>query len=806
MNYTNYDDVLVQLRNYGLLLGGIDVDTARPLRCRVEGDKSREKRGWYWLSSFQVDGQALIVGAYGIYQADNPGKQIIRLPKDQRDRLTPEQIEAQKVRQREAQQRMLAERRREADRAAARASAVWKKCLPDGSSEYLERKQISAHGVRFSDTGAIIVPMLDAKDVLRGLQFILPRGHERRAKTERDKEFWPAGLSMHATFYQFGGVPRDILLIAEGYATAATLHEATGLPVAVVWTANNILPACQALRKKFKRTKQLICADDDWLQKCIECGQYTPVAEEKCAHCGKSHGKSNAGCSNAEAAAVAVGGAWLKPIFRDARPDTKKGPTDFNDLACLESPTTVNLQIEAKLDELQWRRGEVPRGKPASRGEGKRDALKSMLTIDEAVERFAFVFGGKGTMFDFQEHLLVPKVDVLDILPEHGWRDMRAIKKVARLDEVGFDPACTDERITCNLWGGWPTEPKTGHCFLLLELLEYLCSGKEKANPVYQWALRWLAYPIQHPGAKMQTALVFHGPQGTGKNLFFESIMAIYGEYGRIIDQDAVEDKFNDWASRKLFMIADEVVARAELYHAKNKLKGLVTGTKIRINPKNVSAHDEYNHVNMVFLSNEHQPLILDKDDRRYFVIHTPAKLPAEFYQQVRDEILAGGIPALHDHLLKLDLGDFTEHTKPPLTRAKADLIDVGMDTINSFITEWQMGDIDGYPFCPCLGTHLYGLYRKWCDWRGERSPRSCKQFIGAIRLMENWKAGEPINTIERLNSDQRKSRKMIIPPDELLQNANKWQEKSYTKPEDMTQATWLAICFFAFSEAMGVD
>ena len=41
-----------------------------------------------------------------------------------------------------------------------------------------------------------------------------------------------------------------------------------------------------------------------------------------------------------------------------------------------------------------------------------------------------------------------------------------------------------------------------------------------------RWVLKWLAYPIQHPGAKMRTALVLHGPQGTGKNMFFEAIMA----------------------------------------------------------------------------------------------------------------------------------------------------------------------------------------------------------------------------------------------------------------------------------------
>lgn len=804
MSYSNYDEVLAQLRGHGLIVDGLDVDSARPKRCGVEGDKSSEKRGWYWLSSFIVDGQPLIIGAYGIYSGNENGKQTIRLPKDKRERLTPEQIEAQKARIREAQKRADAERLREADKAAARALSVWKKCLKDGSSEYLNRKQVGVHGVRFSDTGAVIVPMSDAQDRLRGLQFILPRGHERRAKTGRDKEFWPTGLQMQGTFHLIGGIPRDILLVAEGYATAASLHEATGLPVAVAWSANNILPACRELKKKFKRARQLICADDDFLQKCASCGKYTQVSSSDCDHCKQPHGKQNAGCSNAEATAVAVGGAWVKPEFADQRPTDHKGANDFNDLRCLESLASVHRQIEAKLDALKWR-APAAGGATDAGGRGKRDILKSMLAIDEAVERFSLVFGGKGTMFDHQEHCLVPKVDVIDILPEHGWRDMRALKKVARLDEVGFDPGYVDPRIICNLWGGWPTTPKQGRCDLLLELLEYLCSGEESYHDVYRWALRWLAYPIQHPGAKMRTALIFHGAQGTGKNLFFESIMEIYGEYGRIIDQAAIEDKFNDWASRKLFLIADEVVARNELFHVKNKLKSFVTGEWIRINPKNVSAHDERNHVNLVFLSNESQPLALDLDDRRYFVIHTPSKLPADFYANVRDELRAGGIAALHHHLKTLDLGDFDEHTKPPMTRAKSDLIEVGMDSISSFLSEWYGAEIEDYPFCPCLGSHLYGVYRKWCDWRGERSPRSAKQFIGGIKMKEGWRAGEPVGVFKRLGSPEKISRKIVIPPNDLIKDAAKYHQKDRSYQEIDSKTEWITKCFFAFAQAAGV-
>ena len=111
--------------------------------------------------------------------------------------------------------------------------------------------------------------------------------------------------------------------------------------------------------------------------------------------------------------------------------------------------------------------------------------------------------------------------------------------------------------------------------------------------------------------------------------------MSIFGLYGQVIDQDALEDKYNDCFSRKLFLVADEVIARQEMYHVKNKLKGMITGTRIRINPKNVKSYWETNHCNIIFLSNETMPLVLERDDGRFVVVWTPPKLSEAFYKDV---------------------------------------------------------------------------------------------------------------------------------------------------------------------------
>lgn len=741
MSWENYDDALSQLRDAGLLVDRIEVNTHRPVRCLTEGG-GKDKRGWYWISDLYIENRSYLVGAFGVYHGMDNGKQSIRLNKTAGDALTAEQRDAIKARQKEAHARAEAERRRSAEQAARRAASVWEKALvaplDNADPDYLTRKAIAAYGLRYTESGALIVPMQDATGKVHGLQFILPSHHPRRKKTGRDKEYWPAGMAKQGHWFQIGSpATAGICLVTEGYATAATLHAATGLPVAVAFDANNLGPVAAAVREA-SRARILVCADDDYLQKCRACNCLTQVDNPQCAACGEPHGQSNPGVTIAQAAAMAVNGAWIAPEFPASR-DGKK-LTDFNDLQQFPGGglALVRVRIETKLRELGWRAGVMSARTETAGGAGN-ERLKAVISVEEAIARFTLVYSGEGgVLFDSQERMLATRAAAQDLLPEHGWRDLRRhpdwiTKPAVRMREVGFDPTGKDPAILCNLWGGWPTTPRAGSCERLLELLEYLCNGEGNGREIYQWVLRWLAYPIQHPGAKLKTALIFHGPQGVGKNLFFETVAAIYGEYARVIDQAAVEDKFNDWASKKLLMIADEVVARAELYHLKNKLKCFITGETIRINPKNVAAHEERNHVNLIFLSNESQPLALEDDDRRYAVVKTPPKLPPALYSEVKAEIDAGGIAALHHYLLHLDLGDFAPWSMPPMTRAKRELIELSMGSTDRFSADWRDGVL-GVGIRPCLVHDVYRLYRWWCNKEGERFPLAANRLTSALQ------------------------------------------------------------------------
>jgi putative DNA primase/helicase len=796
---SNYDDVFSQLSNFGLVVGRLEI--GRMVRCRVTDDK--EKRGWYIIHEVTLSGgDKALVGSYGIWHGAEANAQKIELSKIE---LTGEQKAAIRERIAEDRKRATNEQKRRAEKAALQADKAWRIFTDSGDCDYLQRKGIAAHGIRFTSKGAIAIPMLDTSGRIHGLQFILDKTTQKEQIEKhggRDKQFWPSGCAKKEHFHLIGS-PTNLLLIAEGYATAASLHEATGFATAIAFDANNLTSVAKALKKRYP-VNILICADDDAFAWCTNCSKPVNInLSNICPECKEPHKKRNAGADQAELAALAVGGRIIAPRFADqaARFDyycRNQGKlTDYNDLHTTEGLHTVRLQVESALLQFGWT------GAPKTRvitpqGGGADDKLQPIDTTDELLERFSLVYGKKGTVFDHKEHQLLALSDMRDACMSREihrrWQESPQ-RSIVRVENVGFDPGLQDPQVNCNLWAGWPTTPKAGICDKLVGLLEHMCSGEDNAMDTAKWVVKWLAYPIQNPGAKMRTALVIHGPQGTGKNLFFEVVMAIYGRYGRIIDQPAIDDKHNDWASAKLFMIADEVVARSDLYHIKNKLKCFITGEWIRINPKNVTAYEERNHVNLVFLSNERMPVVIEEDDRRHCVIWTPAKKEPDYYKAISEEIKNGGIAALHDWFLNINLGDFDEHAKPPSTQAKDDLLALSKDNVLRFYEDWINGEFnsmrlvndDGLPNkdfifidsskIPVLSDDLFEVYKIWCNRQGVRpSPRNkvidhIAKRPGVIKERSEYELNKQMST---------SARSFIYPP------------KYIEKPEGIVKRKWL--------------
>ncbi len=431
----------------------------------------------------------------------------------------------------------------------------------------------------------------------------------------------------------------------------------------------------------------------------------------------------------------------------------------------------------------------------AEKPEKKPDKTIDWGKFNHLAENFVLIYG-TDTVWDASERLIMK---IANMGHAHGSEMVRLWKnserrRTVRQTGVVFDPTrgC-DPETTVNLYDGIAMKPRAGPVGPMLDLIRYLVSrsmpNADECDEVMHWLLCWLAYPLQNPGAKLRTSVVMHGDEGAGKNFLFDIVVAIYGKYGALVGQDELEDKFNDWRSCKLFVVGDEVSSRAELVHNKNRLKALITSPTVQINPKNLPRREEANHINIVFLSNELQPLALDNSDRRYLVVYTPRAKDFAYYKELgkwRDE---GGIEAFYQFLLDYNTKEFEPYSPAPLTEAKTALIGLNRKSPELFWQEWEGGELDLH-YMSCSVPQLYQAYLRWCARTGERYPFKREQFTPTVvRFAESLGKHaqvKPMNVTS--DSQQKKTVRMFLVCEPL-------------PPEGMSQGEWATSCVSDFEK-----
>lgn len=172
---------------------------------------------------------------------------------------------------------------------------------------YLRRKNVGAYGIRASDDD-LLIPVLTADGALVGLQKIQHNGSKQFVK----------GTQKSGNFHTITG-HQDRVLICEGYATGASLFEATADTVVIAFDAGNLLDVSRSIRATYPDCKLILCADNDW----------------------SAGNGANVGIDKAQAAAVSVGAFLASPQFPVGAPGT-----DFNDLYQLGGKDAVLSSIE----------------------------------------------------------------------------------------------------------------------------------------------------------------------------------------------------------------------------------------------------------------------------------------------------------------------------------------------------------------------------------------------------------------------------------------------------------------------------
>lgn len=311
------------LQSAGLIMDSVPIMNGKLYRVKVEGDTQQQKSGAY--AGFLDGHPAGFIQNYKTGQKTNWKYEgaVTTLSEADKARLAAEAAQKQALRELETNRRQT--------QTADQVRELWNTLKPVDQHLYLSNKGVASHGLRLNTQGALalskpdgtshhwsgqgqlLIPVQDTEGVLWSAQSIDAQGQKS----------FPFGGKLQGCFHtlgQFDG--SDKILIAEGYATGATLHEVSGLPVAVAFNAGNLAPVAQALKAKYPDKTLFLAGDND---------HHKPK-------------ELNVGLHKAQEAAQLVKGNVLLPQF-------EKGTsgTDWNDLCLANGKDAVLSQIQSGL-------------------------------------------------------------------------------------------------------------------------------------------------------------------------------------------------------------------------------------------------------------------------------------------------------------------------------------------------------------------------------------------------------------------------------------------------------------------------
>jgi len=228
-----------------------------------------------------------------------------------------------------------------------------------------------------------------------------------------------------------------------------------------------------------------------------------------------------------------------------------------------------------------------------------------------------------------------------------------------------LDPAADDEGPAYNLWRGFGISAAAGDWSRMqAHIRDVLADGDAVAA---DYITRWSAWSVQHPATPPRVALVFRGGEGIGKGMFANALVDIFGVHGmRVQHMRHLVGNFNAHLRHLCLLFADEAVAPGS--EGEGALKGLITEATIPIEAKGVDVVQAENHLHVVMASNKEWVVPAGADARRFavFNVSDERKGDKEYFTALAAELATGGLAAMLQDLLALDLGAFhPEHDRP---------------------------------------------------------------------------------------------------------------------------------------------
>jgi hypothetical protein len=205
-----------------------------------------------------------------------------------------------------------------------------------------------------------------------------------------------------------------------------------------------------------------------------------------------------------------------------------------------------------------------------------------------------------------------------------------------------------------------------------------------------------MAFKVQNPKIKINHAVLHAGDQGVGKDTMWAPfIWAVCGQHNKNygeLNNDTMSSQF-DYALESEILVLNELKEpdAKERRALANKLKPIIAAPPemLSINRKGLHPYQMANRLFVLAFSNEHVPISLDSQDRRWFCIWSHgSRMQPEKAKQMWAWYKGGAFKAISAWFYERDISAFNPGATPAMTEFKANLVEHGMSMAESYLVE----------------------------------------------------------------------------------------------------------------------
>jgi hypothetical protein len=201
----------------------------------------------------------------------------------------------------------------------------------------------------------------------------------------------------------------------------------------------------------------------------------------------------------------------------------------------------------------------------------------------------------------------------------------------------------------------------------------------EPGDPAREHFLNYLAFVLQHPGVKINHAIVLLGRHGIGKDTVLVPLTRGLGAHNySTVKPETLLGQFTHFLEGQLIVVEEMMsFSKRENY---NKMKEWLASPpeRLEVNRKHMNPYSIPNIQVWVFLTNHEDAIALEDGDRRFWVHNCEIEVPESerYFGRLYDWLNAGGDAACVGWLLDRDVSKFNPCAPPPMTKAKRAMLD----------------------------------------------------------------------------------------------------------------------------------